>query len=185
MSENTKTCPFCGEEIMETAKKCKHCGEWLDKQGKEDPQVIQCPACGEDISSSATVCEHCGEVLGKFANLDVNNKWKKRFEVVEKQVINGITWKYQPAFKSMPVQERLKLAKELWLSDIPSTLAIVFFNFFYYLAKGMWQKALVYMLVFWITVPLLGSFSLVLYFALFIGLCPYDYYRLKVLKKQW
>ena len=25
-----KPCPFCGEQIMETAKKCKHCGEFLD-----------------------------------------------------------------------------------------------------------------------------------------------------------
>jgi len=24
-----KTCPYCGEEIMATAKKCKHCGKWL------------------------------------------------------------------------------------------------------------------------------------------------------------
>lgn len=29
-----KQCPFCGEEILSTAKKCKHCGEWLD--GKPD-----------------------------------------------------------------------------------------------------------------------------------------------------
>lgn len=25
-----KECPYCGEEILITAKKCKHCGEWLD-----------------------------------------------------------------------------------------------------------------------------------------------------------
>ena len=25
-----KPCPFCGEQIMETAKKCKHCGEFLN-----------------------------------------------------------------------------------------------------------------------------------------------------------
>ena len=25
-----KPCPFCGEQIMEIAKKCKHCGEFLD-----------------------------------------------------------------------------------------------------------------------------------------------------------
>lgn len=31
MEQTTKTCPYCGEEIMATAKKCKHCGEWLAK----------------------------------------------------------------------------------------------------------------------------------------------------------
>lgn len=35
MNENTKTCPFCGEVIMSTAKKCKHCGEWLNKETKD------------------------------------------------------------------------------------------------------------------------------------------------------
>lgn len=28
--ENTKRCPYCGEEIKADATKCKHCGEWLD-----------------------------------------------------------------------------------------------------------------------------------------------------------
>ena len=32
--DETKTCPYCGEEILATAKKCKHCGEWLDKSAK-------------------------------------------------------------------------------------------------------------------------------------------------------
>lgn len=30
MSEATKRCPFCHEEILEAARKCKHCGEWLE-----------------------------------------------------------------------------------------------------------------------------------------------------------
>ncbi len=27
-----KACPYCGESILEVAKKCKHCGEYLDPQ---------------------------------------------------------------------------------------------------------------------------------------------------------
>ncbi len=30
-AEPTKRCPFCGEMILEIAKKCKHCGEYLDR----------------------------------------------------------------------------------------------------------------------------------------------------------
>ena len=35
--QETKTCQFCGEEILATAKKCKHCGEWVNNTtNKED-----------------------------------------------------------------------------------------------------------------------------------------------------
>ena len=30
MSDETKRCPYCAEEILAIAKKCKHCGEFLD-----------------------------------------------------------------------------------------------------------------------------------------------------------
>jgi len=33
---NNVNCPYCGEEILATAKKCKHCGEWLEKDVNEN-----------------------------------------------------------------------------------------------------------------------------------------------------
>ena len=31
---DTQNCPFCGEEILATAKKCKHCGEWFEEKSQ-------------------------------------------------------------------------------------------------------------------------------------------------------
>ena len=57
--ENTKNCPYCGQEILNTAKKCKHCGKWLEKK---------CPQCGEWIKAEAKKCRFCGSWF---------NKWEK------------------------------------------------------------------------------------------------------------
>lgn len=37
--EDTKRCPYCGEEIKAAAKKCIHCGEWLVIDETSKPQV--------------------------------------------------------------------------------------------------------------------------------------------------
>ena len=50
-AEATTACPYCGQEILVTAKKCKHCGEWLEKK---------CPHCGEWIKADAMKCRYCG-----------------------------------------------------------------------------------------------------------------------------
>ena len=63
-TKKTKECPFCWEEILESAKKCKHCWEFLDGSNQniqvnvQQPQqaftniikykswiIIDCPAC--------------------------------------------------------------------------------------------------------------------------------------------
>jgi len=32
MTETTKNCPYCGEEVLIEANKCKHCKEWLNSK---------------------------------------------------------------------------------------------------------------------------------------------------------
>ncbi len=70
MSENTKTCPFCGEEILEVAKKCCHCGEWLkDKEEINEPiikrlnEAKKCPYCHNEIMAWVKQCPHCDKWL--------------------------------------------------------------------------------------------------------------------------
>ena len=63
---NTKQCPFCGEEILEVAKKCKHCGEWLDKAtATVHKKMTECPFCAEEIEDGLDVCPVCKESIAK------------------------------------------------------------------------------------------------------------------------
>lgn len=56
--EEMKSCPYCGGEILVTAKKCKHCGKWLEQK---------CPQCGEWVNAEAKKCRYCGYWLNDWA----------------------------------------------------------------------------------------------------------------------
>lgn len=78
MNNKTKTCPFCGGEILATAKKCKHCKQFLPDKEEATPdlQTKTCPFCGEEILVTAKKCKHCGEWL----NIRVGKDFCKKID---------------------------------------------------------------------------------------------------------
>lgn len=56
MEEETKLCPYCGDEILFSAKKCKHCGKWIEKK---------CTYCSEWIKADAKKCRFCGSWINE------------------------------------------------------------------------------------------------------------------------
>lgn len=190
----TKTCPYCGEEINVNAIKCKHCGEFLEEKKEKVTGTKACPFCGEEILASAVKCKYCGEFLnetidrsatsGKFAGVDVNDKWKKRFEAIDGVVIDGAWWKYNPLFWKTSLNERWNMNCAIYFSDFLSTLSAFIFGGLYYLFKGMWLKFLVYMFAIILLSCFIGDNGLMLWIIWFC-FAPYDYYRLKVLGRQW
>ena len=61
MTDKTKRCPYCGEEILAIARKCKHCGEWLETKVSEREKK-PCPVCGESVDADIEVCPYCKEL---------------------------------------------------------------------------------------------------------------------------
>ena len=76
MEDKKRTCPYCGEEILETAIKCKHCQSWLKKK---------CPFCAEMIDSNLDKCPFCdSNLIEKEVNIP-----KENAQTVEKNKENS------------------------------------------------------------------------------------------------
>lgn len=59
--EETRTCPFCKEDIKSEAIKCKHCHSAVAPDHPDHEGV--CPYCKETINPEAIKCKHCQSSL--------------------------------------------------------------------------------------------------------------------------
>lgn len=65
--EQTKRCPYCGEEILASAKKCKHCHEWLEEPSDDNtsveetietkPQSLKVEQTSTEVDDNETITE--------------------------------------------------------------------------------------------------------------------------------
>lgn len=124
-------------------------------------------------------------------NLSVNQSWKERFKLIQKYYdMSSWAYKVKEEEKENFKQNKPHFAIIFKNGGIGTMIAAVLFGPIYYLVKGMWLKAIIYSLF---LILLFSILSILFNFSgaasgggcLFGILAPFDYYRLKVLKKQW
>ena len=66
------TCPNCGEQVSDKAKKCVHCKTILIQEEKK-----RCAECGAELEEGATECPNCGCPVEEINALDTQEKPQK------------------------------------------------------------------------------------------------------------
>jgi hypothetical protein len=95
-----------------------------------------CQQCGIGNAPNQTACATCATATAPSSpkqQSEVSPLWQIRFDLVEKA--GGPT---RPLLKQLAFGERFRLLFNIWA---------VLFGGFYYIAKGMWRKAIVMTLI--------------------------------------
>ncbi len=79
------TCPECGQEISDKAKKCIHCGKIFEEVVQKSEKII-CSECGAEIETGASICNKCGCPVQseeeRKSNVENQNKEKKKKKII-------------------------------------------------------------------------------------------------------
>ncbi len=82
--EKTKTCPYCGEEILAVAKKCKHCGEWLEDRNIQTNDTANQSQASPPTDGTLIVED---DSTGAMVNTDISEKRNSVTNTSNKEVI--------------------------------------------------------------------------------------------------
>lgn len=118
---------------------------------------------------------------------DVDDDMKQRFKLIEKCVVDGKFWKTNDRYNKTDFQKICLIN-----GNFKTSVLLFLFGTLYYLYKGLWLKAIVYTLVAILVIAGLDCFfdisnsvlsSVLSVWCSFVF--PFDFYRFKVLGKQW
>ena len=81
----TRTCPYCKEEVKASAVRCKHCLADIAPMRPDHGGV--CPLCQEEINADAIRCKHCKAMLVSGARSAVN-RVRRPARIVRRRPVN-------------------------------------------------------------------------------------------------